>query len=241
VNEERFLRQIIGDGWLADTILKGVPAGLGVDVSGQLGLGNVFSPLPYTDVDLTSREGLGRTLLGIGGPLMGTAANFADGMGMMAQGDYWKGVEFMLPSGPRQAMRAYRETFDKGVTRRNGDLVVSPEEFSLLDSTLQGLGFTSTSMANVRRKRQEMYEYDKYFTERTTEVRRDFVTAQRAGDSSGVEAAKSEWLALQAAKKRVGLKPSALVNLKSAPKQQVARERRFAEQFKTLSAEGAAD
>jgi hypothetical protein len=237
VNEERFLRQIIGDGWLADTILKGVPAGLGVDVSGQLGLGNVFSPLPYTDVDLTSREGLGRTLLGVGGPLMGTAANFADGMGMMAQGDYWKGVEFMMPNGIKSAMRAYRETFDKGVTRRNGDLVVSPEEFTLLDSMLQGLGFTSTNMANVRRKRQEMYEYDKYFSERTTEVRRDFVEAQRAGDSSGVEAAKSEWLALQSAKKRVGLKPSAIANLKSAPKQQTARERRFAEQFKALTGE----
>lgn len=241
VNEERFLRQLIGDGWLADTILKGVPAGLGVDVSGQLGLGNVFSPLPYTDIDLTSREGLGRTLLGVGGPLMGTAANFADGMGMMAQGDYWKGVEFMMPNGLKSAMRAYRETFDKGVTRRNGDLVISPEEFSLLDSTLQGLGFTSTAMANVRRKRQEMYQYDKYFTERTTEIRRDFVEAQRAGDSSGIEAAKSEWQALQSAKKRVGMKPSAVANLRSAPKQQTARERRFAEQFKALSEVGAED
>jgi hypothetical protein len=189
-------------------------------------------------VDVTSREGLGKTLLGIGGPIGGTAANIADGLGYMTRGDYWKGIEFMLPNGPKQAMRAYRETFDKGVTRRNGDLVVSPQEFNVADTMLQSLGFSATEMAKVKQARQWQYAYDKYFSERTTEIRRDYVEAKRAGDYAGEAAAKAEWKNLQLAKKRVGFKTSPVFSLTNAPKQQAAREKSFRKEFTGLRGEG---
>jgi hypothetical protein len=233
VNEERFLRKILGNDRLADFILNGVPAGLGVDVSSQLGLNNVFSPAPYTDLDFAGRDAFAKSVVGLGGPLFGTAASFADGYKYYTEGQLYKAIEAMMPNGIKSAMRAYRETFDKGVTRRNGDLVVSPEEFGFFDTFLQTLGFTTSTMKDVKRTRQDMYEFDKYFADRTTQIRRQYTEAKRSGDSAALTAARADWLALQQSKKRVGLTASNMGTLTSAPKQQLKREQRYRQQFKT--------
>jgi hypothetical protein len=233
VNEERFLRRILGNDRLADFILNGVPAGLGVDVSSQLGLNNVFSPAPYTDLDFAGRDAFAKSVVGLGGPLFGTAASFADGYKYYTEGQLYKAIEAMMPNGIKSAMRAYRETFDKGVTRRNGDLVVSSEEFTFFDSFLQTLGFTTSTMKDVKRTRQDMYEFDKYFAERTTQIRRQYTEAKRSGDSAAITAARADWLALQQSKKRVGLTASNMGTLTSAPKQQLRREQQYRKQFKT--------
>lgn len=235
VDAERFLRSYLTDDYnLADFILKGIPAGLGVDVSAQFGFNTVFSILPYTDVDFTSREGFAKTLLGIGGPVMGTAANVADGFGYFSRGDYQKGFEMMLPNGLKHAMRAYRETFSDGVTRKNGDLVMSPDEFNFMQGILQGLGFSTTEVQRIRRTRQDLYEFETYFSNRTTQIRRDYVEARKSGDVEGMQEAKAAWLALQQSKKRVNFKPSPLLNLYSAPAEQRKREQRYQEQYRGL-------
>ena len=233
VNEERFLRRILGNDRLADFILNGVPAGLGVDVSSQLGLNNVFSPAPYTDLDFAGRDAFAKSVVGLGGPLFGTAASFADGYKYYTEGQLYKAIEAMMPNGVKSAMRAYRETFDKGVTRRNGDLVISAEEFAFFDTFLQTLGFTTSTMKDVKRTRQDMYEFDKYFAERTTQIRRQYTEAKRSGDSAALTAARADWMALQQSKKRVGLTASNMGTLTSAPKQQLKREQRYRKQFET--------
>ena len=233
VNEERFLRKILGNDRLADFILNGVPAGLGVDVSSQLGLNNVFSPAPYTDLDFAGRDAFAKSVVGLGGPLFGTAASFADGYKYYTEGQLYKAIEAMMPNGVKSAMRAYRETFDKGVTRRNGDLVVSSEEFTFFDTFLQTLGFTTSTMKDVKRTRQDMYAFDKYFADRTTQIRRQYSEAKRSGDSAAITSARADWMALQQSKKRVGLTASNMGTLTSAPKQQIKREQRYRQQFKT--------
>ena len=103
---------------------------------------------------------------------------------------------------------------------------------------LQALGFSATEMAKIKRTRQWQYDYDKYFSERTTEIRREYVEAKRAGDYAGEAAAKAEWKNLQLAKKRVGFKTSPVFNLISAPKQQAKREQSFRKEFTGLRGEG---
>ena len=242
VNEERFLRRILGNDRLADFILNGVPAGLGVDVSAQLGLNNTFSVAPYTDLDFAGRDAFAKTVVGLGGPLFGTAANFADGFKYLTEGQLDKGIEAFLPNGLKQAMRAYRETFNKGVTRRNGDLVMSPEEFTYFDSVLQTLGFTTSQMKDIKRRRQDVYEFDKYFEQRTTQIRRQYAEAKRGGDTGTMADIRRDWQALQQSKKRVGLTPSDMSTLLSAPKQQLKREQQYRERIQRLEAmEGAED
>jgi hypothetical protein len=236
VDEERFLRRILGNDRLADFILNGVPAGLGVDVSANLGLNNTFSIAPYTDLDFAGRDAFAKSVVGLGGPLFGTAANFADGFKYMTEGQIDKSIESFLPNGLKQAMRAYRETFNKGVTRRNGDLVVSPEEFTFFDSFLQTLGFTTSQMKDVKRRRQDVYEFDKYFAERTTQIRRQYTEAKREGDIGTLADIRRDWQALQQSKKRVGLTPSDMSTLTSAPKQQLRREQQYRERIRRFEA-----
>ena len=156
---------------------------------------------------------------------------FADGLSYMARGDYYKGIERMMPSGLRQGMQSYRETIAEGVTTRGGDQLVSPDEFNTMQTVLQAMGFPSTELSRIRRARQDLYEFNKYFSRRTTEIRKDYVEARKNRDVAGQTKAREEWRALQDAKRRVGLKPSAISNLASAPKQQQTRERKAQEEF----------
>jgi len=231
VNAERTLRRLIGNEDLANVLLRGVPNAGGIDAHAYFGFNTAFSPLPYTDVDLTTREGYYKTLVGLAGPLAGTGSMFADGLSYMARGDYYKGIERMMPSGLRQGMRSYRETIAEGVTTRGGDQLVSPDEFNTMQTVLQAMGFPSTELSRIRRARQDLYEFNKYFSRRTTEIRKDYVEARKNRDVAGQTKAREEWRALQDAKRRVGLKPSAISNLASAPKQQQTRERKAQEEF----------
>jgi hypothetical protein len=229
INAERILRRAIGNDNIADFILKGVPAGFGVDLSGQLGMSTAFSILPYTDVDLSTREDFAETVLGLGGPTTGLAYSLIDAMGFIKRGDTYKGIEAVLPSGLKHGLKAYRETYAAGITRRNGDQVISPEEFNFFQSFAQAVGFNTTKMQEIRRTRQDIFEYEKYFRERTTQIRKDYVEARKSNDFTAMEQAKQNWQNLQAAKLRVNMKPSPLGNLYLAPTQQVKREREFQE------------
>jgi len=231
VSAERTLRRLIGNEDLANVLLRGVPNAGGIDAHAYFGFNTAFSPLPYTDVDLTTREGYYKTLVGLAGPLAGTGSMFADGLSYMARGDYYKGIERMMPSGLRQGMQSYRETIAEGVTTRGGDQLVSPDEFNTMQTVLQAMGFPSTELSRIRRARQDLYEFNKYFSRRTTEIRKDYVEARKNRDVAGQTKAREEWRALQDAKRRVGLKPSAISNLASAPKQQQTRERKAQEEF----------
>ena len=94
------LRQAIGDETMANLLLNGVPAAAGVNLGGKLGMGNVASVLPFTDVDLSSRSGYEKMMVGFMGPFFGgLAPKFVDGAGMIAKGEYYKGLELLAPNG----------------------------------------------------------------------------------------------------------------------------------------------
>lgn len=231
---ERALREALGDNAIANILIKGIPTGFGIDVGAQLGMGNTFSLLPYTDMDLSSKEGYNKMVVGMLGPLGSIGSNFADGFGMIHRGDYWKGTELMLPTGFRAAMRAYRETYADGVTTRAGDQLVSPEEFNFLKTVVNGLGIPTTDMQKIRDTRRDIYDFDVYFKDRTSTLRRQFVEARKDRDMAAQEDIKGQWRELQTAKQRVGFKPTPLSSLLLAPTEQARREKRGQEQFRRV-------
>jgi hypothetical protein len=119
---------------------------------------------------------------------------------------------------------------------------MSPEEFTYFDSVLQTLGFTTSQMKDIKRRRQDVYEFDKYFEQRTTQIRRQYAEAKREGNTNSLADIRRDWQALQQSKKRVGLTPSDMSTLVSAPKQQLKREQQYRERIQRLEEmEGAED
>lgn len=226
-NLELTLRRLINDPVMADLLINGVPGALGVNLGGKIGLGNVFSILPFTDIDFTSRSGAEKMLVGVMGPSVGLGLKFADGLGQIASGEYYKGLEAMLPSGVANVMKAGRFATE-GITMRNGDVVLKPEEISMFDAAFQAVGLPTTTITDRQFTQRVVAEFDKFYDKRTTEIKGDYVEASRSGDVSGMADAREEWSKLQESRAKNGYKRQPLSDLFRAPSAAAKRERNIA-------------
>jgi len=200
------LRQAIGDKTLADLLLNGVPAAMGVNLGGKLGMGNVASILPFTDVDLSSRSGYEKVMVGMMGPFFGgLAPKFIDGAGMIGKGEYYKGLELLMPNGIGNAMKGVRYA-NEGITMRNGDVVMKPEDISIVDAAFQAVGLPTTAITNRQYTQNVKAEFDKFYADKATEIKGAYVDASRDGDSGAMADARKDWEDLQASRRKNGYK-----------------------------------
>lgn len=223
---ERMLRQVIGDKDIADLLLKGLPAYLGVDVSRRVGMGDTFSVLPFTDINLLDRAGLGETVLGASGAFVGgLLPRWADAAGLVAKGDYYKGLESMMPRALQDSMKALRFA-QEGVTQKgNRDVVIQPDELSLFTLMSQVVGLPSKVLTDRQRIQGDLIDVNDYYKERLATMRFQYAKAYRENDTDTMGDMREEWAAVAQAMRRNGFKPQPLSNLLSAPLEQRNRER----------------
>jgi hypothetical protein len=225
-DEEYAIRRAIDNETLADLILNGVPkAFFGVSATNRLGMGQMTSLLPFTDVDLTKQSGLAEAALAISGPFYGGLLPRAvDGANQIRQGDYYKGLEKFSPAAFSGAMKAYRYATE-GVTMRNGDMVLSPDEITLATTMLQAIGFPSSQITDRQFSQSVMVEFENAFKQEAGEITHRYNEAHRAGDQDTMEALKQDWRDLQDAKVRNGFSRVPVSTLLKAPREQAKRER----------------
>jgi len=225
-NPELSLRRLFGEEF-GTLMTKGLPAALGVDVSGKIGMGQMLSVLPYTDLDF-SRSGYEKVVTAALGPFVGGLMPRAvDGLAYMGQGDYYKGIERLVPAGLTNAMKGYRIATE-GETLRNNDKVLSADEVSFLDAAMQGLGLPTTKLSERQFRQGAQIEFEKFFNERTTELKRKYAKAYRANDTATMQEARDSWSQLQESRVREGFRRQPLSNLLKSPMEQAKRERNTA-------------
>jgi hypothetical protein len=221
-NPELALRRAIGDDTIADLLLKGVPAALGVDLSGKLGMGNMLSILPYTDIDF-SRKGIAEAGFALmTGPFGGLTLKAADGVSLMGQGDYYKGLEQLMPTGVANAMKGYRFATE-GVTSRRDDVLIPAEDISFAEAFMAGIGLPTKQLTDKQFLQNAKFEYEKFYNDKASEIKRAYARAYRSG--VGLSDARNDWEELQQSRVRNGFKRQSLSVLLKAPQEQVARER----------------
>jgi hypothetical protein len=224
-NLEKTLRDYIGDETTANLILRGAPTIVGADLSGKIGMGNMLSVLPFTEIDkldgAKTYEIIG-TLLG--GPAGGLLARSADAMGYIGNGDYWKGLETALPKGLADAMKAIRIS-GEGVTNRRGDVLLTPEETGDLDTFWRSIGIAPVKQTVRSFKQSAKVEMEQNFESRTASIKRDYVRAYGDRDLTKQADARRAWLELQEAKRRNGFKTQPLSDLLRTPSEKRERER----------------
>jgi len=219
------LRTMIGDEDIANLILRGAPTIAGMDLSGKVGAGNMLSIMPFSNADLTTKSGvyeaLGQLL---GGAAAGMAAKFADGLGLMLSGDWYKGLEQMLPKGLADPMKAARIA-NEGMTRRNGDVVLPESEISSLDAVWQAIGLSPVKQAVVYERQQNIRDVGQKFQDRSTEIKNRYTKAAKSGDTAEMAAQREAWAKLQAARMNSGYTRQPMSELLKAPQDQAKRER----------------
>jgi hypothetical protein len=219
------IRKAIGDEQVANLILRGAPTLVGADISGKVGAGNMLSIMPFSQADLSTTAGRAEafgTL--IGGASLGMVSRMIDGLGLMMSGDWHRGLEQTMPKGVSDAMKAYRIA-NEGMTRRNGDIILPPDEVSAMDTLFQAIGVQPVKQTVTYERQTLMKETTQNFTERTTKIKNDYVKAAREGDSEAQGEAREAWKALQEAKKRNGVNTTPLSELLRAPAEQKKREK----------------
>jgi hypothetical protein len=223
-NPELAMRRAIGDDTLADLIVKGAPAALGVDVSGKVGMGQMLSILPYTDIDF-SRKGIAEAGYALmTGPFGGLTLKAADGVSLMGQGNYYKGLEQLMPTGVANAMKGYRFATE-GVTSRTDDVLISPDDISFAEGFMVGLGLPTKQLTDKQFLQSAKFEYDQFYNDKASEIKRAYARAYRSGDGASLSEARQEWEKLQQSRVRNGYTRQPLSNLLKAPQEQSKRER----------------
>ena len=235
VDLERTLREAIGDEDLANLILHGPGAALGLDMSAKLGDNNVFSIMPYTDFDVSSASGLAKTAAGLAGPAFGQLGKFADGFGAMSRGDYAKGIEKFMPKGAESVMKAFRIA-NEGYTLKNGDVMFTPDDINGVALAMDALGMPSTELKRMDWLRSQQYEIKRFYTDRTKEIEHEYYVASKEGDTDKMSDLREDWSNLQEGKDHLRqyfgdrhdeLKRQPLSNLLKYPATAAKRERKL--------------
>lgn len=225
---EQKLRDLIDNEAVATLLLRGVPASAGLESLGKkLAMENVASILPFTDVNLADRDALTKVYVSLLGPSAALTLKMADGLGMARKGDYYKGLEMLLPNGVSNVMKAGRFATE-GVTMRNGDSVLGPDGISMVDAAFQAVGLPTSTITDRQRIQTVVAETDKFYEDRASQIKLDYTRAFKKGDSGAMQDAREEWMQLQDARSRNGYSRQPLSTLFRAPMQQAKRERNTA-------------
>ena len=219
------LRRMIGNDAVADLLLRGVPAALGLESIGKrLSMENVASPFgPFVEFNLTSRADAAQMIVGMMGPAVGLGLKFVDALGMMSKGNYYKGLELALPNGIGNAMKSYRFATE-GITMRNGDLVMKPEDISMIDAAFQAVGLPTSTITDRQYTQKVVAEFDKFYAQRAGEIKAMYVEGSRQSDAAAMAEARDDWQKLQESRVRNGYKRQSMSELFRAPAEARKRE-----------------
>jgi len=219
-----------GEKWLTDLVGGGVAARgigtlVGVELANGLGLGTLHNPFPFLNYsELDSRDGLRDATFAVLGPSAGLADKAQRGLEAVQQGEYLRALGEALPSGVTNAVRAY-ELATRGYEKKNGDMLLSPEEVGEVNVFLQALGFAPTVKLNAQRINAQKVVYEEHFKQRTASLKRAYAQAQESRDTGTMREIEAQWEALQTTKDQYGFKKTSRSELLRARAEQKKREK----------------
>lgn len=237
---ERWIQENVQDKTLASMISRGLPSVFGIDMSTKLSQAKIFSPTPYTDFEMSEDALKAAFFELVAGPSAATASNVIRSYNYAKEGNAWRSIEYALPKGIRTAMESYRLSTE-GYSLRNGDIVASPDDFSGWQLAINALGIPATDLNQLKWRRGEQYELNKYFSEQQSKIRKEYVKAKKDGDIAAAREAMADWKALQKAKDRVrpffndsrgALRKTPISSLLKAPTRQQEREEEYRQQLR---------
>lgn len=225
VDTETFVKRHTGNKFVADMILGGVPrAVFGQDLSHRMGAGDILSPFKYTDMGeaIGSKKGYKDFTVAAMGPFIGgLVPQMVDGVDMIQHGDYYRGLEQLMPKGVADVMKAY-EFSQQGVQDRKGATVVKKDEFGAGDVLAQALGSRPTAISDPQHDAAVVGKLQQQFKDEANSLKSQFVRARKGdGDTNGLV---EKWREMMDKQREMGMKPQPLSELYKAPAQMGKRD-----------------
>ena len=213
---------------------------LGVDTHTKLSQANIFSIMPFTDFELSS-EGFRDIGFGIFGASGANALNIGRGFEFMGEGNYYRGIESMMPKGVRSAMESWR-LGTEGYTSKNGDVGAPPDTIGKFQLILNSLGIPASDIVDLKWTNSEQFQITDFFETKQRRIKNAYKRAFEKNDKKKMQKLISEWLKLQDAKDRVrpffnnaphAVRRTPVKSLTFSPGRQVKSERKFQQRLGT--------
>ncbi len=223
---EDLIRKMIGDKDMSNLLMRGVPAWLGMDVSGKIGAENMLSPMPYMNAKFSDgRDGANELIAGALGPAASLVQKFYTAGQYFVQGDEWKALEYALPNGLATNLSKGIRFMTEGYSSKAGDVLVKPQDYDVGDFLIQTLGFQPRVMTDRMRVQDSLIRHKESFDADKNRIYMDFKKARREGDHAGMNQARREMLKLAAEARKQGLTGYTIQNMINAANEQRRRER----------------
>lgn len=223
---EDLIRKMIGDKDMSNLLMRGVPAWLGMDVSGKIGAENMLSPMPYMNAKFSDgRDGANELIAGALGPAASLVQKFYTAGQYFIQGDEWKALEYALPNGLATNLSKGVRFMTEGYSSKAGDVLVKPQDYDVGDFLIQTLGFQPRVMTDRMRVQDSLIRHKESFDAEKNRIYMDFKKARREGDHAGMNQARREMLKLAAEARKQGLTGYTIQNMINAANEQRRRER----------------
>ena len=224
---EDWVRKMIGDKEFSTLLMRGAPAWLGMDLSGKIGAENMLDPMAYSNAKVTDgRAGANEMLVNL---FMGPSASLAQRLftagQYFAQGDHWKGMEYLLPNGLATNLSKGVRFATEGYTSKAGDRLLAPEDYDVSDFLIQTLGFQPKIMSDRMRLQDTLIRHKEHFDAEKNRVYMDYKKARHDRDGRRMLELRREMAKLSREARAQGFTGYTVANMVSAANSQAKRER----------------
>lgn len=167
---------------ISNMLMKGAPRGIGVDISGRVGINNLL--LPDVQEGLEGKKWWDSASAAVLGPIGGIGANIAKGAQEISEGHNLRGVESMLPVFLKNFAKTYRYA-DEGVQDKTGVSIM--DEVSSMDLLVQGMGFSPSDVRTANEGKTAIYQLNRKLNERRSRLMTLWSRAKMMDDQQEME------------------------------------------------------
>jgi hypothetical protein len=179
---------------VAEVLSRGAMTALGVDISKRVGMGDIFSPLPFFKQGKTGQDQVANALLSAGGAPVSMMANIYDGLMKVADGDVMKGMEKIVPIKLAQNMIRAARYNEEGMTDTRGNTILGEERFGFWDKAFRAAGFQTTQESRYYEANAAVQKAEKAAMDRRNRLVTKWARAKMNNDDTAdIEAAISEF------------------------------------------------
>lgn len=137
--ERQYKNWLSSLGRVGDILARGLPAAFGADLHRSVGMGDLFSPMPYLRSEAKAKDKYDEFWMSALGPSIGTGRKIADGLDDFTQGKYVDGWSKVLPRWAGAPIKGYKLA-DQGIKDSSGVTHFGPDKFDAMDIVMQGMG-----------------------------------------------------------------------------------------------------
>lgn len=178
-----FLADMLGP-QMAAVMAKGLPTLLNMDLSKRVGMADLGSPLPFARMGGNGTETVNNVIGAMAGAWAGSVGTTLDGVALLANGDYAKAAEKIVPiKAAQNLIRGYRYNED-GLTNTKGEVVVPAEKFSPWDIALRTAGFSPMRESEYYEANNAVEGAKRAVQETRTKLLRDYAQARLRGEET---------------------------------------------------------